>query len=69
MRNHPLPTGELQGDDTPVKHVGTGTGVSDSYGASLSPNATNRRQSITSMTRSTPPFEMDSNDTVKDGDE
>lgn len=46
------PTGELQGDDKPMPDRGTSSGVSDTYGADLGQEATNRIGSITSATKS-----------------
>ncbi|THF55918.1 hypothetical protein [Pseudothauera rhizosphaerae] len=37
-----IPNGELQGDNRPMPNRGTGTGVGDTYGADISPDATNR---------------------------
>ena len=36
------PTGELQGDSKPMPNRGVSTGVTDTYGADLSGDATNR---------------------------
>ncbi len=47
-----MPTGELQGDDKPMPNQGTGTGVTDTYGADLSQGATNRMGSIRGATQS-----------------
>lgn len=40
------PSGELQGDSKPLPNRGTGTGVTDTYGADLSPTARNRKGRI-----------------------
>lgn len=48
------PSGELQGDSKAIPDRGTGTGVTDSYGADLSADATNRLGSIRGMTGSDP---------------
>lgn len=47
-----VPSGELQGDSRSIPDRGTSEGVSDTYGADLSQNATNREGSIRSSTRS-----------------
>lgn len=47
-----VPTGELQGDDKPMPDRGTSEGVSDTYGADLAQNATNREGGIRGSTRS-----------------
>lgn len=41
-----VPSGELQGDNTPMPNQGTGTGVTDTYGADLGQSADNRIGSI-----------------------
>lgn len=46
------PNGQLQGDDKPMPNQGTGTGVTDTYGADLSQNATNRQGSIAGAAKS-----------------
>jgi hypothetical protein len=46
------PSGELQGDNSPMPNKGTGTGVTDTYGADLSANADNRQGSIAGSTKS-----------------
>ncbi len=46
------PNGQVQGDNTPMPNVGTGTGVTDTYGADLSQGADNRQGSITGATKS-----------------
>ena len=38
----PRPTGELQGDDSPIPSRGTRTGQAESYGADLTSDALNR---------------------------
>lgn len=40
------PTGELQGDDKPMPDKGVKSGVTDTYGADLSGDATNRLGSM-----------------------
>jgi hypothetical protein len=42
MKHFPRPTGELMGDDRPMRDVGTGTGVTDTYGADIGGTSTNR---------------------------
>lgn len=46
------PSGELQGDDKPMPDQGTGTGVTDTYGADLSQSADNRIGSIVGSSKS-----------------
>lgn len=46
------PSGELQGDTRAMPDRGTSTGVTDSYGADLGADATNREGSISSSTQS-----------------
>jgi hypothetical protein len=46
------PNGELQGDTKPMPDRGTTTGVTDTYGADVSQDATNRIGSIRGATRS-----------------
>lgn len=46
------PTGKIEGDPKKIPDVGSKTGVTDSYGANLDPDATNREGSITSDTMS-----------------
>ncbi len=46
------PNGKVQGDDHPIPNAGTGTGVTDTYGADLGQNADNREGSIRHATRS-----------------
>ena len=46
------PTGELQGDDKPMPDRGTGSGVTDTYGADLGQDATNAQGKITGATGS-----------------
>lgn len=50
--NEYTPNGQLQGDTSPMPDRGTSTGVSDSYGADLSEDATNSMGSITGATKS-----------------
>ena len=47
-----IPTGNLQGDTSAMPNKGTGTGVADTYGADISPSATNRMGSIRGATKS-----------------
>jgi hypothetical protein len=47
-----IPSGKVQGDETAMPNKGTGTGVTDTYGADLSQDATNREGSIRGATRS-----------------
>lgn len=51
------PTGEIVGDNKPMPNRGTRTGVHDSYGADLSPDATNRQGGIRGSTKSDKPGE------------
>ena len=53
MKVFPRPTGELQGDDRPMRDAGTGTGVTDTYGADLGGTSSNRIGSM-SGTQSDP---------------
>ena len=46
------PSGELQGDTKPMRDKGTATGVHDTYGADLSPDATNSMGGISGSTQS-----------------
>lgn len=46
------PSGELQGDTRSMPDRGTSSGVSDTYGADLGQDATNREGSITSTSQS-----------------
>lgn len=46
------PTGNLEGDSKAMPDRGTGTGVTDTYGADLSLTARNRKGSITGATQS-----------------
>ncbi|HEY8359106.1 MAG TPA: hypothetical protein VIL30_16745 [Ramlibacter sp.] len=46
MKEGYVPNGELQGDDKPMPDRGTSEGVTDTYGADLGQNATNRQGSI-----------------------
>jgi hypothetical protein len=52
MKMYPRPTGELQGDSSPLPDKGTGTAVGDNYGADLSPDSTNRIGGISGATKS-----------------
>lgn len=49
-----IPNGSLQGDSKAIPDRGTARGVTDTYGADLSGDATNRMGSITSATKSDP---------------
>lgn len=42
----------LRGDNKAMPNRGSSTGVTDTYGADLGPNATNRKGSIASATKS-----------------
>jgi hypothetical protein len=64
-----IPSGEVQGDDRELPDRGTSTGVTDTYGADLSVDATNRRGSITNATKSDPPDEDEAGDASPDNDE
>jgi hypothetical protein len=44
VKHFPKPNGEVAGGDLP--NAGTGTAVTESYGADLGPEATNREGSI-----------------------
>lgn len=46
------PSGELQGDTKPMKDCGTKKGVTDTYGADIGLDATNRLGSLGSSTKS-----------------
>lgn len=46
------PNGNLQGDTKPMPSKGTGTGVSDTYGADLGQDACNCMENIGKATRS-----------------
>lgn len=48
------PSGELQGDTRAMPDKGCNTGVSDSYGANLNGDATNRRGSLGNAAKSDP---------------
>lgn len=50
----PTPDAKLRGDDKAMPDRGTGTGVTDTYGADLSPQAQNRKGKITGATGSDP---------------
>lgn len=57
-KNHPRPTGELQGDDGAMPNRGTGTGFNgDNYGADTSQEAINRQGGISGSTKSHSPDE------------
>lgn len=47
-----IPSGQLQGDEGTLPNQGTGTGVSDTYGADLSQSAENRLGSIRGTSKS-----------------
>jgi len=47
-----VPDGTLQGDTAAMPDKGTGTGVTDTYGADLSQGADNRTGTITGSTKS-----------------
>ena len=46
------PSGELQGDTSPMPNKGTGTGVTDTYGADIGLSSTNRIGGIGGSTKS-----------------
>lgn len=46
------PTGELQGDTSAMPNKGTGTAVTDTYGADIGVDSTNRQGSIGGSTKS-----------------
>lgn len=46
------PSGKLQGDTKPMPDRGTGTGVTDTYGADIGLDATNRKGSLGKSTNS-----------------
>lgn len=48
------PTGNLEGDSKAMPDRGTSVGVTDTYGADLSPTAQNRKGKITGATGSDP---------------
>lgn len=51
------PNGELQGDTKAMPNRGTKTGLNgDTYGADLSPDATNRNGSMGGATKSDDPY-------------
>lgn len=52
METEYKPSGVLQGDTNPMPNQGTGTGVTDTYGADLSGSAENRAGSIAGSTKS-----------------
>lgn len=54
MKNYPRPNGQLQGDSKSIPDRGTGTGVTDTYGADLSQGATNRSGGMGRATKSDP---------------
>lgn len=47
-----VPAETLQGDTTPMPSRGTGTGVTDTYGAQTGPNSTNRLGNMAGSTKS-----------------
>lgn len=49
------PTGDLQGDTKPMPDRGVTTGVTDTYGADLSGDATNRQGSMGGAAKSDKP--------------
>ncbi|MGL5002118.1 MAG: hypothetical protein ACRDAM_04200 [Casimicrobium sp.] len=57
MKYFPLPTGSLLGDTSALPDRGTSEGVTDTYGADVSGEATNRIGSIASSSKSTPAME------------
>lgn len=61
-----MPNGEVQGDNKAIPDRGTGTGVSDTYGADLTIGATNRIGGITSDTKSDKDEELGRNDDAED---
>lgn len=48
------PSGELQGDTKDLPDRGTGTGVTDTYGADIGPDAQNRMGRMKDCTESDP---------------
>lgn len=48
------PSGELQGDTRAMPDKGCNTGVTDTYGANLNRDATNRRGSLGNAAKSDP---------------
>jgi hypothetical protein len=68
---NPLPDGgdSVRGDSGALRDRGTRTGVTDTYGADLGQDATNRASSIAKGTKSDSPFESDVDGMKKDGDE
>ncbi len=50
----PTGDGELRGDTKPMPDRGTGTNVSDTYGADIGLNSTNRIGGISGATKSDP---------------
>lgn len=48
------PTGALQGDTKPMPNRGSGSGVTDTYGASVDQNSTNAKGGISGATGSDP---------------
>lgn len=56
------PTGKLQGDSTPMRDAGTGTGLNgDTYGAELAQDATNRMGGIGGSSKSDPALNNNAN--------
>lgn len=49
------PNGEVQGDTTPMPNKGTGSGVTDTYGADIGATAENRIGSIAGAAKSDKP--------------
>jgi hypothetical protein len=52
MKHEYTPNGSLQGDTRPMPDKGTGTGMTDSYGADTSSEAKNQMGSIAGSTKS-----------------
>ncbi len=52
--NRPVKGGELRGDDKALPDRGSRTGVTDTYGADLSPGAQNKLGGIAGSTKSNP---------------
>lgn len=55
--NRPVKGATLRGDDKPLPDRGTGTNVTDTYGADLSLTAQNGKGGISSATKSDAPDE------------
>ena len=65
-----VPSGQLQGDTKAMPDRGSSSGVTDSYGADLSADATNRTTGIAGSTKSDAAFDNDAGtEARKDGDE